>query len=150
MIERVAFSRNRSSYKQVLAHLKACDSDFIPPLSQRLSVSAYALKLMDKAVRFEAWCDTDLVGLIALYCNDSSKNSAFITNVSVVPQWQGHGIAGLLIGHCADAMSQLLFKTIELEVDERNSAAIGLYKKYGFVPSQAGDQSLFMTLAIGA
>lgn len=148
MIEKVVFSRNKSSYQQVLAHLRVCDSDFIPPLSQRLSVSAYALKLMDKAARFEAWCDTDLVGLVALYCNDSSKSSAFITNVSVIPQWQGRGIAGLLIGRCADRMSQLLFKTIELEVDERNSAAIGLYKKYGFVPSQASDQSIFMTLAI--
>jgi ribosomal protein S18 acetylase RimI-like enzyme len=149
MIEKVVFSRNKSSYQQVLAHLRVCDSDFMPPLSQRLSVSAYALKLMDKAARFEAWCDTDLVGLVALYCNDSSKSSAFITNVSVIPQWQGRGIAGLLIGHCADAMSQLLFKAIELEVDERNSAAIGLYKKYGFVPRQASDQSLLMTLAIG-
>jgi ribosomal protein S18 acetylase RimI-like enzyme len=149
MNEQVAFSRNKSSYEQVLAHLNVCDSDFVPPLSQRLSVSAYALKLMDKAVRFEAWCDTDLVGLIALYCNDSSKSRAFITNVSVIPQWQGRGVAGLLLGHCADAMCQLLFKTIELEVDEQNSAAIGLYKKFGFVPSQASDQSLLMTLVIG-
>lgn len=149
MIEQVDFSRNKSSYEQVLAHLNLCDADFVPPLNQRLSISVYAQKLIDRAVRFEAWCDTDLVGLIALYCNDSSRSNAFITNVSITPTWQRCGVAGLLLGHCVDAMGELLLKTIELEVDQHNSAAIGLYKKYGFVPNQTSDQPLSMTLVIG-
>lgn len=149
MIEQIDFSRNRSDYEQVLAHLNECEADFVPPLNQRLAISVYAQKLIDRAVRFEAWYDTDLVGLTALYCNDSSRSSAFITNVSVTPPWQGRGIAGLLLERSVDAMGELSFETIELEVGQQNSAAIGLYKKYGFSLNHTNDQSLVMTLVIG-
>jgi ribosomal protein S18 acetylase RimI-like enzyme len=46
-------------------------------------------------------------------------------------------------------MGELSFKTIELEVGQQNSAAIGLYKKYGFSLNHTNDQSLVMTLVIG-
>ena len=49
------------------------------PLSDRVIVEDYAAKIKNKAVRFEAWQECQLVGFAAAYCDDSTENVAFLT-----------------------------------------------------------------------
>jgi hypothetical protein len=79
----------RPAQQQLLTHLHACDADFSPALSTRVHMGRYAEKINQNAVRFEAWAAGELVGLVAMYCNDHSTGVAFITHVSVLPIWQG-------------------------------------------------------------
>jgi ribosomal protein S18 acetylase RimI-like enzyme len=143
--ETIEFCMNRSATAQIVAHLEDCDDAFAPPLTERVNIDHYAKKLADRAQRFEAWGCNALIGLVAVYCNDSER-CAFISNVSVLPEWQGQGIASKLVDRCIDYMRERNILRVDLEVDERNSAAISLYRKHGFVVAGTKSQPAIMYL----
>ena len=95
------YRRDTATTDDVHAHLTRCDADFTPPLSARLDLGDYAAKLAERAARFEAWDGGRLVGLVAAYVTPGASE-AFISNVSVVPELRGHGVAAALVGDCID------------------------------------------------
>jgi GNAT superfamily N-acetyltransferase/SAM-dependent methyltransferase len=149
MNKRLEFCLDRGLAPQIAAHLLACDSAFVPPLSNRVVINEYAHKIAEKAVRFEAWQDGKLVALVAVYCNRGDEKTAFITSVSVLPEWQGRGIASQLVANAVEHAHALGFVRIELEVDNQNNAAASLYRKHGFSTDMASGQTTIMYLAMG-
>lgn len=133
--------RNRTTVDEIAEHLRACDGWFVPPLRTRVEIDDYAAKIVARAERFEAWSDDRLVGLLAAYCNDPAFKVAFVTSVSVLPGWQGQGVASLLLLACVEHARQGCHERIELEVDLRNSAATFLYQKHGFTVACTHDQT---------
>jgi len=140
---------NKAGAIQIAAHLRACDNMFVPPLSGRVDIDSYAKKIADKSIRFEGWVEGELVGLVAVYCNDGAAPFAYITSVSVLPQWGGRGIASQLVECCIDHVRKLGVMQIELEVDEKNHAAGNLYKKHGFTIKKKDAYSAIMCLTMG-
>jgi GNAT superfamily N-acetyltransferase len=118
--------------KCIFSHLSHCDDSFLPPLSSRVEISGYAHKIAKNAERFEAWKNSELIGLLAAYCNSSNNDTAFITSVSVLPEWRGRGIASRLLVNCMTHVRNLGFTGIELEVGADNKAATFLYQSHGF------------------
>lgn len=149
MIRKLEFCLSRGLAPQIAAHLQACDSAFFPPLSSRVKIDEYAQKITDNAVRFEAWLDGELVSLVAAYCNRATDKIAFITSVSVLPEWQGRGIASQLVVNAVEHISALGFVRIELEVDNQNHAAASLYRKQGFSIGKTNGQTAIMYLDMG-
>ena len=145
-VKNIHCAENQSNLNDVLQHLKACDDTFMPPLSNRVELKAYALKIFDKANRFEAWQDVEMVGLIAAYCNDPEKKTAFITSVSVTPSCHGMGIASRLMEQCIRKLKSHSFKRLQLEVASNNLPAIRLYQKFGFSHDRSQGAALTMTL----
>jgi len=141
------FTVDRASREQIAGHLEACDADFVPRLSRRVDLNEYAGKIFDHAVRFEAWSETMLVGLVAAYCNDP-LGRAHITSVSVLKPWWGKGIADSLLLRCIRHAAEAGFRAIDLEVGMENRSAIALYQRHGFsiVNRQASASSLEMSL----
>lgn len=130
---------------QVARLLRACDSRFVPPLSQRVDIDAYAAKLAAHARQATAWQDGALIGLVALYCNDPDRRVAFITSVSVEPGHTRRGIAGRLLDEALAIARGAGMQAVELEVDAGNDAALALYRKHGFaVSGEAGASQLRM------
>ena len=140
--------RNCATAADIGAHLRACDDSFVPPLSRRVEIVTYAAKIVARAERFEAWTDDGLVGLLAAYCNELELRVAFVTSVSVVPEWQGQGIASELLRSCIAYVRQGSIQRIELEVDLRNPAAALLYKKHGFAVVSTREHTQTLQLAI--
>jgi ribosomal protein S18 acetylase RimI-like enzyme len=140
------FRLDKAEAARIAAHLRACDEAFVSRLSERVDIDDYGLKIAGKALRFEAWADGELIGLVAVYCNDPKKCSAFITCVSVLPPWRGKGIAAQLMGRCIGHVRGLGFKHIDLEVDGSNVAAVTLYKKHRFATGRSSGQSMTMSL----
>lgn len=130
----LTYTRNRSGTQDILNHLTACDRTFFPPLSTRTDLRMYANRLQTTSVRFEAWRETILVGLVAAYCNAPDRAVAFISNVSVLPDQTGQGIAGQLMSNCIAHTAGLEFAQIELEVSVDAHAALRLYERLGFTP----------------
>jgi len=149
MRERTDFCLNKASEAEIADHLLRCDTDFVPPLSDRVELSSYAHKIACKAVRFEAWGEAVLVGLVATYCNDSERRVAYITNVSVMPEWKGAGIASCLLDRCIEHVKKLGFEHIELEVDSGNAGAVRLYEKKGFTTKEMSGREVIMRLNTG-
>jgi ribosomal protein S18 acetylase RimI-like enzyme len=142
----VVFGMNAATAADIAAHLQSCDSRFLPALSTRVDIGAYAQKIVDRAVRFEAWSGTVLVGLVAVYANDAASGIAFITSVSVQDGWTGGGIGTRLLRDCIDHAKQHGLRRIRLEVATKQRPAIRLYEKHGFSPGEMSGAFLDMHL----
>ena len=129
----IEFFLNKAGTAQIGEHLLRCDTDFIPPLSGRVEINDYAQKIANKATRFEAWSEDTLVGLVAAYCYELEKHIAFITNVSVLKEWSGKGIAGDLLKWCVEHVKAMGMRQVNLKVAIDNTLAIRLYEQNGFV-----------------
>lgn len=139
---------NRASASEIAAHLRRCDREFRPALSARVDIDEYAAKLRAKAECFESWDGDALVGLLAVYCNDTADGSAFITSVSVLPEWAGRGIATALIGDCIAYCTRHGARRIGLEVACDGAPAIHLYEKCGFTRGAVNGANLKMNLEL--
>ena len=146
MLAPPTFARNRADEAAVLAHLKAVDAGFVPALSSRVDLPGYAGKLLAWAERFEAWDGPDLIGLVAAYCN--RPPAAFITSVSVLPAWQGRGVARELMRQCLLQVRHAGLASAVLEVSPRATAAISLYRTLGFRLAMQDDSKLELRLDV--
>ena len=142
----VEYLMNKASELEIAEHLRACDANFVPPLSGRVKISDYAKKIAGKATRFEAWAGGLLVGMVAAYCNDEKRRVAHITSVSVLNEWTGSGVAAQLMERCIMHLKEIKFDRAELEVHGRNESAIRLYERSGFIKNEAHSQVLVMYL----
>ena len=148
MSETVDMAMNQASEAQIAEHLRRCDADFIPPLTGRIELDSYARKLASKAERFEAWAGDALVGMVAIYCNDIERHTAFISSVSVLRNWQGQRIASRLLDEAIKHAGAAGFERLELEVDRANANAIQLYEKTNFIAGPIHGRSMTMHLDI--
>ena len=122
---------NTSDFFHIYTHLCLCNSLFTPALSTVVDIKEYSKKLSTKATRFEYWNSNNLVGLIAAYENYESS-FLYITNVSIIPAFQGKGLARKLLSECIALSRRCGFNNILLEVNKKNLGAINLYVSFGF------------------
>lgn len=134
--------------EQVARLLRDCDAGFVPPLSARVDIDAYAAKLAAQATLVEAWDGEQLAGLVAIYCNDHDTGTAWVSNVSVAPAHARRGIAGRLLGEALEAARAAGMRRAQLAVHGANAAALALYRKHGFTPVDAAGPELRMELAL--
>ncbi|MNZ27475.1 MULTISPECIES: GNAT family N-acetyltransferase [Pseudomonas] len=127
----IRFEQNSVVSENVIAHLNRCDDFFLQNLAAKIDISSYAAKIVLHAQCFEAWHGMTLIGLVAAYF-DGETGSGFITNVSVIPEFQQCGLGGQLLTRCIKKLREAGAFRIHLEVDENNLTAQRLYYKYGF------------------
>ncbi len=139
-------SHNRAGKEALQHHLLECDMLFQPRLSSRVAISEYVEKLFRSAERFELWIEDDLVGLVAAYVNDPSRQNAYITSVSVLAPWQGAGLAGKLLSFCVEHITRAAFSSIRLEVAQDNISAIRLYERLRFKIIESNRSTLIMAV----
>ena len=144
----INYTLNRSNVAEITTHLLRADATFEPPLSSRVKIREYAQKLHDKAERFEAWLNQDLVGLVAVYCNHQAGGKTFVSSVSVLSECQGQGIAGQLMRQCIENVQNLGLKQIDLEVNQRSLAALAFYRKLGFNTLHSSGSTLSMSMTL--
>jgi ribosomal protein S18 acetylase RimI-like enzyme len=142
----IKYRLNKASEAEIAEHLWLCDTDFMPPMSGRVDINDYAKKIVSKSTRYEAWIDDKLVGLVAVYCNDIEKRTAYITSVSVLREATGKGIAESLMKRCIERKKALGMRQVSLEVASDNIPAIRLYEKCGFVAGKAKTPFVTMDL----
>jgi ribosomal-protein-alanine N-acetyltransferase len=148
MSDTIVYGVNRASAAEIATHLFRADTAFEPSLSSRVEIRAYAQKLHDRAIRFEAWLGQGLVGLVASYSNQSDRVTSFVTSVSVLPECQGLGIGAKLMSQCIEHARNLNFREVALEVNERSVNAILFYQKLGFHTLSSSDSTLTMGITL--
>lgn len=139
-----SFRENTACLDDVLAHFRACDSHFIDELAKQTDIEVYSQKILRLARCFEAWEQHQLIGLVAAYSNHE-KQSAYITNVSVLPAYQSQGIGSQLFQQCLTELVMLGAKNIELDVAIDNFYATKFYSKHAFLPDGINGLRLHMT-----
>lgn len=138
----------QASAGEIRDHLMRCDDSFVPPLSSRVDVADYSLKLAKKAVTFEAFDGRELIGLVAAYFTKENHNEAYITNVSVIGSYEGKGLAIKLMNLCMEYAKEKQFTSIVLEVSVLNRRAIRFYEKLGFKAEPENDGQYNMRFLI--
>lgn len=116
---------------KIYEHLVRCSGNFIPPLETYVDIKDYSKKIYDKAKIFKLENNEKIVGLVAAYDNSKEK-SAWITNVSVDPEYAKRGVATHLLVECFEYFKLKKYHKISLEVFEENKTALRLYYKHGF------------------
>ena len=144
----INYNTKTAQVEDIYSHLKECNNNFIPPLDEKVNIMNYSKKIYEKAITFEAWNEKILIGLIATYLNDAENKMAFITNVSTIKAYMGKGIANELMKMCISYSESHNFNEIILEVSSKNTDALNLYKKYGFVKNKEEDSITFMRLIL--
>lgn len=145
--ESIQYKVKEAAQTDVRNHLLKCSDSFVPPLATRINIEDYSSKIFDKAITFEAWDHKDLIGVIAAYFN-SETLMAFITNVSVVKEYMGLGIAAKLLKMCIDHAEFNGYHEIKLEVNKDNFPAVNFYKKHKFTQVETKADSMYMSYQI--
>lgn len=142
----ISYTQNESRNWHLITHFKALDKTFTDELSMRTSIEEYADKLISKSCRFEVWDNGKLIGLLAVYLNLEGTPFIFISNISMLPEHQGKGIANTLLSKLIEYAKKCEFLYVELEVSAQNSRAQKFYRKLGFV--EAGSKTGFLKLRL--
>ncbi len=130
----ISFAKDKASVEQIHDHFLTCDSHFQEQLRARVDLHLYTQKITEKAYRYEAWANDQLIALVAIYHNRDPQKMDFITSVSVSLGFQGQGLAQKLLQESIAFAQQTGAQGIRLEVSADNIAAQNLYKKNGFHP----------------
>ena len=141
-----SFHLNNANKDQILECLVLCDKNFYPILSSRVNLADYAAKLFWKAKNFECWHENKLVGIVSIYCEVNMYSDAFITNVCVLPEFNGKGIAKDLIQRGIEYAREMGKSEVKLEVGKRNIKVQSLYSKMGFDEVEVQSEQLIMRL----
>ena len=80
---------------------------------------------------FFAMIDNIPVGTVAMI--PMQEGAVELAKMAVTPEYRGFGIANRLIEACIDFAKEKGFRSIILESNRRQIAAIRLYRKYGFL-----------------
>ena len=96
--------------------------------------------------------NNEIVGFAGIW---TIVDVAHIANIVVKKDMRNNGIGSLLLQSLINMSQELNMHEITLEVNERNSSAIGLYRKFGFEQVglrkkyyRTGDSAIIMTKAI--
>ncbi len=139
----IEYKIDSATHAKITSHFSKCDETFLEDLTKRITVEKYINKLLKNAIKYEAWLDNDLVGLVAIYENFENL-SGFITNVSVDKNNTSKGIASKLLKSTIESARQEKLSKIKLKVGAKNYAALNLYEKFGFKISATIEDSLVL------
>ena len=123
----------RITEKKLLTFLNKMDPLFPIPLSRKTYLKNYAEKLHQNATICFQEVDGSIVGVVAGYTENTVNNTAYISLVGVLPEYQNQKIAEQLIGEFISRASHKRLNAIHLYAVKTNIPAIKLYKKMGFV-----------------
>lgn len=123
--------KNEITEKALLQFFLEVDSDFNPPLSERLNIEEYVKKIFSLATLFSEFsADGYLMGVVAIYLYDSSSENAFVPFVAVRTIDRGKGIAKRILSKAIDAARLKGKKKVGIATN--NPIALHLYENLGF------------------
>lgn len=123
---------------------------FNPPLRDRVfDFDHYSEKLVSKGHVFVAKLDTESIGFIAFYSNDTIDNVGFLSQIAVKKTCAVHNLAYRLILFFESESKKHGMKELKLEVVNNNKHAIRFYKRNGYqMANKASDDSSYMIKSI--
>jgi ribosomal protein S18 acetylase RimI-like enzyme len=141
----VEFCDDLSCREDLYALLVKLDESYIPPISSRVNLKEYSVKLLKNGKVFCAKTSKDgYVGVLAIYINDFVDNKAFISSIGVLPEYYGAGVSENLLSKACEVAIEYGMKSISLEVSVENQRAIVFYTKHGFYEELRMSNNLFM------
>ena len=86
-------------------------------LKSRVDLNQYSQKLAEHSYTVLLKDENRVLGVAAMYINDSENKAAFITLIGIRSQFQKSGYGSILLQHCIEKAVETGMKKIRLEVD---------------------------------
>lgn len=128
----IKYSIGQASLREIVSHLQDVNRSFTPVLSSAVNLEFFAKKIYDNTIRFEAWNNQKLVGLLSVYFNNHATKNGFINHIAIENFYQSQGISKNLMTRCIEYGINNEFESITLEVSKDNHIARKLYENFGF------------------
>lgn len=118
------------TFEQVRSFLGETDKEFEHPLSEKVDIEEYALKLSQYSSFSYCVEQGEMIGMISCYTNRPPVG--YISNVCVKYQYHGLGVFNSMFERLKEECVNLGINIIRLEVDNDNYVAQLVYLKNGF------------------
>lgn len=122
-------NNNINRYK-LTNYLYDVDKDFEAPLSSKVELAVYSLKLLIHGIVIVSMEDGEITALLAGYCNDIDNGNAIISLLSVRRDFRGKGLSRQLVKRMIAECKKTGMKKIY--VDSVNPIAVAMYISEGF------------------
>lgn len=142
----IIYKTNCSTFLDIHQHLQKVSHLFAFDFTSKVNIEQYAQKLHTLSQRQEAWNSNTLIGLVAYYIS-SDCSELFISNVSVLKEYQSNGIATQLLLLVKKHAISLSVPTIRLRV-ANSKPLIFFYQRNGYVISKVIDNEYEMILHV--
>ena len=146
MTAQINYFLNKASEVEFTQFFNSENNEFWFFLESSIDRVNYIKKIFDNAVKFEAWYNDHLIGVLAFYSNDKKYLMAYISAISVIKSFQGMGVSSQLMKRCICYLENNGMFLINLQVLKSNFRAIKLYEKFGFKTTEEGNSVIKMTL----
>lgn len=117
----------------------AIDDHFLPSLLSRIANNNEEFSVKDYIHKLNAYGDLflfidkdEIMGVVALYSNDTINHTAYIPVLFVHPEFNGRGIANALLQKVKETSALNKMKWIRVNTWQKNEGAIRLYEKNGY------------------
>ena len=124
--------------ESIYLFLDNINNEYNPPLSAKVDLRQYTEKIFDNAVLFVRNDNSNIVGMVVLYCNDENKEKAYIPLVGVLPSHRRRGIAKELMQEAISYVKSKDFNVIGIH--SNNPIAVKAYCDLGFDIIEDGER----------
>ncbi len=121
-----------SNIEKLEDFLKKADKLFPVPLSEKVNLHEYAVKLFEKATLCSFTVNGDIVGLAGGYTENTTDNLAYLSLLCVLPEFQGKGIGYNLVNRFINISESKKLRGVHLYAVKTNLPAMKMYNKMGF------------------
>ena len=137
---RVLNAADAASFRRLRQHAlrespEAFSSDYEEQLGYPLSFYEARIRADSDCCVLGAFVNDELVGVLAVAREAGAKtrHKATLTSMYVYPEARGHGIAQRLLQRALDVAAAMPgVQRVNLGVTEGNTAAVALYRRFGF------------------
>ncbi len=119
--------------KKIEAFLRAVDTSFPVPLSQKQELHEFALKLYEKGTLCFIEENGEICSMIAGYTDNVINDIGYISISATLPSARGKGYASKLIKEFISTAKEKKLKAIHLYAVRENLPAVKMYERLGFV-----------------
>ena len=109
----------------------------------KVEIEKYVSKLQENATILFI-NENGIKAFAAFYCNEPTKNTAFLSLILVDEKTQGIGYGSFLLNNSIELLQRKGFKSYNLEVLKTNQKAIDFYKKFNFKVVQENELFFIM------
>ena len=121
------------SLEQLYDFVVTIDHDFPVPLSDKVNLKDYSLKLYNNGDIFAAIIDNKIAGMIAGYNNDHQSKESYISLLAILKEYRGQAISKQLIFTFIETSIKKKMEKISVYTHKTNTISIKLYTEMGFI-----------------
>jgi carbamoyl-phosphate synthase large subunit len=123
----------KSEVKRLSGFLCSIDRAFFVPLSEKVNIDSYAIKVLSQGVVLIAEYKEQIIGALLGYANDLTSHIAYMSAFGMLESYRSHGIGNQLLSTMKEICIENDMKYMCLYTHKTNESAIRFYKRNGFV-----------------